>query len=267
MLQRLESRKKVRVKNAVFGGPRMLQCIPLISADQQTFLADLQTVSAYQPDIVEWRIDYFDQLENPDHAAQTLNAATSLLKPLPIILTFRRQSEGGYCFYPDQIRAAVLKSAIDTGLIDVIDIELSAEDGFRNAMLDYAHKKGVKVILSWHNVRETPSREDMLFYLKEEERLGADIAKLSVKPNSFHDVLSLMKASLYSRQEQIGIPQITVSKDDLGLMTRVFGYGLGSDLAFLSVTGVSTFGQLSLPDFRELLSLLQLEDCGSTSAV
>ena len=176
---------------------------------------------------------------------------------IPILLTFRALSEGGYKEYPDTLRRAVIETLCRTGLIQAVDVELSSEASFVDGIRNLVKSLGIKLILSWHNINETPSVDDLVKYLVEEEVAGADIAKISVQPNSFSDVIKLLKASVIAR-EKLSIPQITVSKDDIGVITRIFGQFLGSDLTFFSVAGSSTIGQVSLQDYRELCDLLQL---------
>jgi len=258
MILRLQSKTKVPVRNLVFGGEKFIECVNIISDDRCTFLKDLEVICAVKPDLIEWRIDYFEQLENTTYVIESLENAVQITGDIPILLTFRSLEEGGIKYYPDAIREAIIKAAVDTGLVDIVDIELTSEIGFRNRISEYARNHEVKLILSYHDCDKTPSEEEIMAKLKEAQDLGADIAKVSVKPNSFHDVLTLLNASYRSRLEQVSIPQITVSKDDLGIITRIMGSYLGSDLAFFKVLGASTPGQLDVPDYRSLMKLLQL---------
>jgi len=258
MKERPVSKHQVMVGKTAFGGDKLVACVPVVSTSREVLLEDLRQICPLKPDLIEWRIDYFTPLDDRGFLTDTLRMAAEITRDIPILLTFRALSEGGFRDYPDRIREDVICTLCDTGLIQAVDIELAGEAAFVDRVRTYVKSKGIKLILSWHNIHETPELDFMVNCLLEEERSGADIAKLSVQPRSFHDVVTLLKAAHLARQ-QLSIPQITVSKDDIGVITRIFGYYLGSDLTFFSVAGSSTIGQVSLEDYRELQRLFQLD--------
>lgn len=257
MLPRSYARNTVHVGKTVFGAEKLVECVPVVATSRESLMNDLKKICALNPDLIEWRIDYYCDLENDAFLTDTLDEMLTITKDIPVLLTFRALSEGGYTEYPDALRLKVITTLVKTGHIDAVDTELSAEPSFVAAVRSLCKENGVKLILSWHNINETPSVDELVGYLVEEEAAGADIAKVSVQPNSFTDVIKLLTAAKIARGK-LNIPQITVSKDDIGVITRIFGQYLGSDLTFFSVAGSSTIGQVSLEDYRELCKLLEL---------
>lgn len=257
MKRRSHSKTTVNVGKTVFGGDKLVECVPIVSMNKKDLLTDLKTICAVSPDLIEWRIDYYCDLDNDEFLLETMKDMTAITGDIPILLTFRALSEGGYKDYPNSLRFHVIRLLCGTGKIQAIDTELNAESSFVKEVKEFAKAGGIKLILSWHNIYETPSLEDLVDYLVQEEKEGADIAKISVQPNSFTDVITMLKASKLAR-EFLNIPQIAVSKDDIGVITRIFGQYLGSDLTFFSVAGSSTIGQVSLEDYRELVQILDL---------
>ena len=258
MKTRTQSKRTVRVGKTTFGGEKLVACVPVVSRDEPSLYRDLQTVCARKPDLIEWRIDYFAPVDDPARLEETARRVGEIAGEIPVLLTFRALPEGGERDSTPEERERVIRTVCATGVIQAVDIELDSTPEFLSAMRDFTAERGIKLILSWHNIHETPHCDFMVARLLEEEAKGADIAKLSVQPNSFHDVVTLLTACARAR-EQLSIPQIVVSKDDIGVITRILGQYLGSDLTFFSVAGSSTIGQVSLEDYRALETLLQLD--------
>ena len=122
-------------------------------------------------------------------------------------------------------------------------------------LVQYAHKKGVRVIMSEHHFDETPSREDMQETLEKMEILGADLPKLAVMPESKEDLLTLLEATLYSSQ-RLGKPIITMSMGKLGRLSRMMGEYFGSCMTFATAKDASAPGQVPLDDLKKVLEVL-----------
>ena len=122
-------------------------------------------------------------------------------------------------------------------------------------LVQYAHKKGVHVIMSEHHFDETPSREDMQETLEKMEILGADLPKLAVMPESKEDLLTLLEATLYSSQ-RLRRPIITMSMGKLGRLSRMMGEYFGSCMTFATAKDASAPGQVPLADLKKVLEVL-----------
>lgn len=51
--------KKVKLNNVVLGDGSPKIAVPIVAADQTAIIEQARTVLAAQPDVVEWRIDFF----------------------------------------------------------------------------------------------------------------------------------------------------------------------------------------------------------------
>ena len=64
------SQKQITLRSgAVFGGGRLLTCVPLVSQDLDALLRDAKESCAAAPDILEWRADFFHSLSDPQAMA------------------------------------------------------------------------------------------------------------------------------------------------------------------------------------------------------
>src|SRR5690606_16373602 len=88
------------------------------------------------------------------------------------------------------------KAVIETGMIDLIDVEVFTGDEFVKDIIERAHVAGVKVIASNHDFHKTPPKEEIIYRLRKMQNLGADILKIAVMPNSKLDVLELLEATV-----------------------------------------------------------------------
>ncbi len=253
---RLESKVKVEVRGKVFGGEKNLACIPMVPATREALVEEAKMVADLNPDVIEWRVDYYDQAGDPQAVKDVLTEIGPSLKNIPVIFTFRHQCEGGFKEYSQDVRLATIQAALETGYADIIDVEACNEKSFIDAVKAAVEAAGAKLILSFHNFTETPSEEFIYNKLIEEKELGADIPKLAVMPKNFLDVLTLMKATYRARTEAVDLPMITMSMGDLGKISRVIGDLYGSDMSFVVGKAASAPGQIPVAVVNELWKLL-----------
>ncbi len=77
------------------GGAVPAVCAPLVARDAPGLLAEASAVAALGPDLIEWRVDFFEAIARPQEvvalAAQIKQAAGGL----PLLFTRRSAHEGG----------------------------------------------------------------------------------------------------------------------------------------------------------------------------
>ena len=82
---------------------------------------------------------------------------------------------------------------MESGYVDLVDIELCNEREFIDKIGAKAKVLGVKLILSYHNFKETPDRDFLAEKLTLAGKMGGDIAKIAVMPQDSNDVLTLLR--------------------------------------------------------------------------
>ena len=92
---RILSEKKVTVKNCVFGGPIPLICLPLVAKDKSELLRQAAELTPLAPDLLEWRVDGFDQVEDIGAGLEALNELKAAMGSIPLIFACRIHAEGG----------------------------------------------------------------------------------------------------------------------------------------------------------------------------
>ncbi len=227
-------------------------CIPLTSARTSQLCLDAE-VAAQQADMLEWRLDCFDE-----GGIDTVCAAADLLRQrvrCPLLVTFRTAKEGGERSILAGGYAGLYSALLLRQVADLIDIELTQEEEVIRTLIEQAHAAGAKVIISSHDFDQTPALEEMCSPLQRMEALGGDIAKLAVMPNDELDVLRLMEASLRA-DRQMQIPLITMwIEGSLGMLSRIGGELIHSAVTFASVGKRSAPGQPDAAEARAALAI------------
>lgn len=253
---RLQSEKKVTVKNKVFGGPNPLICLPLVAKDKSALLEEAAELIRLEPDLLEWRIDGYDLVEDINACLEALQALKAAMGSIPLIFTCRIHLEGGFKEISQEKRLQSITQAMESGGVDLVDVEMSNEPAFIEKVRNTARNFDSKLILSYHNFDETPDETVIYDKLVTAQEMGADIAKLAVMPNDYADVLTLLGATLKARTGEVKVPIITMSMGPEGGVTRVAGGLFGSDLTFAIGKDASAPGQIPIGDLRQAMAVL-----------
>ena len=253
---RLQSKTQVKVRNAVVGGPDPLVCIPLVAADKKELLDQAAILEPLSPDLVEWRVDGYKGIENTADCLAALTALRMAIGDIPLIFTCRIEAEGGMQPLSQEARLGIIEAAIQSGEIDIVDIELRNEAPFIEAVRNAAREHGVKLILSYHDFKATPAEDVIVGKLEQAQSEGADIAKVAAMPTSYADVLTLLQATLKARTEVLTIPLVTMSMASEGVITRMAGGLFGADITFAIGQASSAPGQIPIGDLRQAMALL-----------
>jgi 3-dehydroquinate dehydratase-1 len=252
---RLIPNKPIKARGSVLGGPAPLVCVPLVGKSREAILAETRNLSNIAPDIIELRTDAWDCIENSSDAASLL-AEVRGMTDMPIILTCRGHWEGGVKEVSERAKDALYGEAIDKKLVEFVDKELKYGETILTDLKARANAKGVSVILSYHDFRETPSREFIYSQLAQQIRCGADVAKIALTPQKEEDVLTLLGATLAVRRDFPDTPLIAMSMGELGMHSRVVGGLYGSDLTFAVGSAASAPGQIPAAQMRNALELM-----------
>ena len=245
----------VQVKNTVIGEGRPKICVPIVGKTKTDILEEAKKITTLPVDVVEWRVDWFDDVFATEKVLETAKELQEVLKDIPVLLTFRTSKEGGEKEISVNDYAALNIAAAQSGYVDLIDVEAFTGDEVVKTIINAAHEAGVKVIASNHDFFKTPSENEILSILKQMEEAGADIAKIAVMPTCTEDVLTLLSATCKAKKE-LSCPVITMSMAKAGLISRLSGEVFGSCLTFGAAGNVSAPGQINALKLRSVLEIL-----------
>ena len=253
---RQQSKVQVVVRGATIGGPRPLICLPLVGETGIKILHEAKELAALQPDLLEWRIDAYDQVENREDCLSLLEELRDCIGNIPLIFTCRIDLEGGIKKIAQEKRLDLYTAVMQSGNVDLVDVELCNGQEFVRAIKEQALANNVNLILSHHNFKETPSEPFIYAKLVEAQTAGADIAKLAAMPNNYSDVLTLLSATNKARNEIIEGPIVTMSMGPEGAVSRLAGGLFGSDITFAIGLQSSAPGQIPIKELAGAMDVL-----------
>lgn len=254
---RLQARRPIKVGQHLLGGPAVLTCVPLVSADRRTLVEQAGLVGALGPDCIEWRADFFHDL-TPADVPGLLDEVVAA-SGCPLLFTNRLFGEGGHRTQEEDQRVAILEAAAGTGVPAMVDVELATATPLAQRVVTSARRAGVSVVRSWHDFSATPAPETLRETLHAMQDAGADVAKVAVTPRAPEDVVALLEVGLEARRSFLEIPCVLMSMGALGAVSRLGGY-FGSDLTFAVGLQASAPGQMDLDLVRRALDALGLAE-------
>lgn len=247
----------VKVKNLRIGEGIPKICVPIIGKNNTEIIEELKQIKKSKPDLVEWRVDYYQDVENLNKVKDILKVIRHEIKDLPILFTFRTKKEGGEKELSIEDYINLNKEIIATKLIDIIDIELFVGDKIVSNLIDIAHKNNIKVIISNHEFSSTPSKQEIINRLCKMQDLKCDICKIAVMPNSTKDLITLLDATQEMKELYSTTPIVTMSMGKLGMISRLSGEIFGSSITFGTISDkVSAPGQICIEELKNALDII-----------
>jgi 3-dehydroquinate dehydratase type I len=219
-------------------------CIPIVEKTIDDALTSIKVANRLG-DLIEIRADYLNPI-----AIEKL----FLHKEIPWIFTNRRKEEGGRWRGSEEERFEVLKKAVDFG-VDYIDVELRSGVNYLKDLLK--ERKKVRVILSFHEFRGTPSESGLKRIFERMRKFRPDFIKIvtfAKDPNENLRVLSLIP---YAKGK--GEKLLAFCMGDKGKISRILSPLLGSPWAYGSIDNDkrSAPGQLTVNQMREVYKILE----------
>lgn len=246
----------VTVKNITLGEGIPKICVSLVGKDKEAYITEIAAIRKSAADVVEWRMDWFDEVENIETLLDILQFLHHELYEYPILATFRSTKEGGEKILSDERYVAINEAVCRSGLVDMIDVELFRGEAVVTRLIKTAHANDRKVIMSNHDFHQTPSYDQILTRLKAMQNFGADIAKIAVMPTCKNDVLTLLAATSDMIDQYATCPIITMAMSGTGVITRLCGELFGSCLTFGAAKKASAPGQIPVDDLKQVLDIL-----------
>ena len=249
--------KAVDARGRKLGGETPLLCTPLVGRTRERVLAEAASVIRQRPDIIEWRVDFFDAVGNTDAVIETARALRDIVGKRPVIFTRRSVSGGGERVAIGNEEVVLLYGAVaETRLVDFIDFELDNDPDHLRRVREDTQRHEIRLILSYHNLSYTPGLDYLVDRFLEAERLGADVAMVQVMPRDRADVLRLLAATAEA-DNKARIPLISMAVGPLGSVTRMIGGLFGSWLSFAVGESASAPGQIPIGDLVTVYDIIR----------
>lgn len=248
---------QVIVRNITFGEGRPKICVPITGRTGEEIALRTAELKAAKPDLAEWRADWYEEVFDREKLETMLAWLRKELGGLPLLVTFRTREEGGEQSISAGAYEDFLRTVMDSGQADLIDVELFRGEELLRDICKEAKAQGIKVIASSHDFEKTPAKEKILARLIRMQDCGADLLKLAVMPQTAEDVLTLLSATLEMKEQHAKQPVVTMSMGAKGAVSRLTGELFGSVMTFGSAGVASAPGQVSVPELKAALEVLR----------
>lgn len=260
----------VEIRNIKIGEGIPKICVPVVGRNIEEIVAQAKEVIAQTADILEWRVDFFENVGMIHKVIEAAKELRQVAGELPVLFTFRSRHEGGECELTNEEYVKLNKAVAESGFVDAVDVEIftgqdiekpeaaaqgeiySVSECVKQIIAD-AHAAGIKVVASNHDFNKTPACEELVKRLRSMKEAGADIPKIAVMPQSKKDVLSLMLATTIMTEDYTDGPVISMSMSGKGVISRIAGEGFGSALTFGCAGKASAPGQVEAGVLKKAL--------------
>ena len=220
-------------------------CISLTGVDAAAVQEQARQVLELA-DVLEIRLDYMTAPE-PEKCCSLLRR--------PLLFTNRPLWEGGRFAGSEEERIEPLLEAVRLRA-EYVDLELRAALHSRHCLLEAMETIPTKLILSWHDFKETPSAAELTNLLHQMIASGAHVGKIVTTAHNANDVLRVL--ALQEEARAAGFSLISFCMGEAGRISRLATLYLGGYMSYacLSEEQAAAPGQLSVHRLRQLIQLL-----------
>lgn len=248
----------VKIRNIYLGEGLPKVCVPIVGRTEEEIVKSAEVVVAAAPDIVEWRMDFFEKVKDEKALVNTLARIRERLGDIALLSTFRTKGEGGELEATVEEYLKMNQAVINSRLSDAIDVEVFLGRETVESLVAAAHDANVVVVGSNHDFHKTPEKQIIVERLCYMQNLGVDVAKIAVMPNSREDVLTLLDATRIMKEEHPETPVITMSMGPKGVISRMTGEIFGSSLTFGMIGKASAPGQVPMEELKDILQKIHV---------
>ena len=231
-------------------------CVPIVGKTREEIIKAAEEIRTLPVDVVEWRADWYEEVFEANVVLDVLQELRRILGEFPLLFTFRTKKEGGEKEIDEKNYRILNQLVVESGLADLIDVEVFSGDEVVNDLVRTAHENGVKVIGSNHDFEKTPEKEEIIRRLCRMQELDVDLPKIAVMPKKKEDVLTLLAATEEMNRKYADRPIITMSMAGDGIISRLCGEVFGSALTFGAAGQASAPGQIGVKELRQILTIL-----------
>lgn len=219
-------------------------CVAISADDSQS--ATIKSESAIQAgaNYIEIRIDHF---KNPLSAK-----INELIKQIntKLILTVRKQDEGGQYQFDEHTRLKLLRDCI-TAKPYAIDLESSIEADQLLILIQLAKANQVKVILSFHDFQKTPELDFMKKFISDATKLSVDFVKIIGTAITLQDNLKMLSLPQIAKENNIQLIAFTMGQK--GTISRILSPIFGAAFTFAALDKPTAPGQISIREMKQYL--------------
>ncbi len=206
-------------------------CVSIARGRHRHVIAEHRHLVQQGAKLVELRLDYINGEVNLRRVITE--------RPCPVVITCRREVDGGKYLGTEEGRQRLLRTAIAEG-VEYVDLE-------EDVAASIPRFGKTKRIVSLHDFRKTPDNLDEIHARL--SALDADIVKIATMANQPHDNLRMLNLIRDSK-----VPTVAICMGDIGTPSRLLAGRFGAPFTFATFHHERTLapGQLSFTQMTEI---------------
>jgi 3-dehydroquinate dehydratase/shikimate dehydrogenase len=223
-----------------------LLCVTVGRGRHRHLIAEHKHLAEQGCKLVELRLDF---LMTPPNLKRLLPE-----RPCPVVVTCRREKDGGRWTKDEETRLMLLRQAIAAG-VEYVDLE-------EDIAATIPRYGDTKRIVSYHNFQETP--EDLNALHARLAGLNADIVKIATMAHSPHDNARLLRLMRTAR-----VPTIAICMGEFGQASRILAGKFGAPFTYATFHAERTMapGQMTYQQMRDIYHYEQINADSEVYAV
>lgn len=207
--------------------------------------------------IIELRIDQWRNFDKT-HLARVLDHLYRLHLGKKVLVTYRTASQGGegVLSYEDYLHT--LSEIATMKCIDMLDIEFDKMKDTQplQNLINQAHNNQIKVVLSHHNFKKTPTLEDLKHLYFKMHQLEPDYLKVAVMPHDKQDVLKLLEA-MAETADAVSQKVVGIAMSKLGIVSRTAQGLFGGSISYGCLDSPKAPGQIHVRMLQQQLDIYE----------
>src|SRR5699024_12443851 len=138
----------VKVRNVEFGTGCPKIAVPITGKSSDDIIKQAETImSSNNADLIEWRIDFFDQVEDAEKLVETAKKLRQVMSEMPLLTTFRTHFEGGVKKLSEEEYFDICRVLIKEKATDLLDLELFRKTSKLKEIIAEAHENNIYIIM------------------------------------------------------------------------------------------------------------------------
>lgn len=212
-------------------------CVSIGRGRHRALIAEHKHLAEIGAKLVELRLDYIQSAVNLNRLLPE--------RPCPVVITCRRERDGGKWVRSEDQRLLLLRQAIVAG-IEYVDLE-------EDVAAKIPRFGKTKRIISYHDFQETP--EDLEGLHARLAALDADVVKIATMVNHPHDNLRLLRLCRSSK-----VPTVAIGMGEAGTPSRVLCKRFGAPFTYAALSSDKLLapGQLTFQQMKEVFRYEQI---------
>jgi 3-dehydroquinate dehydratase-1 len=111
------------IKGKIIGKGKPLVCVPVMESSKEEILRETRRLEEAHTEMIEWRVDAFENVESPNAIREILNEMKHIIKESILVYTFRSKNQGGCKALSAADIYDIHQVAAESDVVDFIDVE------------------------------------------------------------------------------------------------------------------------------------------------